>query len=91
MSRSVTIVISPRDFARTSSAMRSIRCTAAGWRTCAKSFTSPDGGGIWIACGRRKSVAVRNTANSFAVDGKPNSNAFRIYSPLISWFERTSI
>jgi hypothetical protein len=44
-----------------------------------------------MPCRRRKRVVVRSTAISFAVNGKPASNTFRICSPLISWFERRSI
>jgi hypothetical protein len=44
-----------------------------------------------MPCGRRKSQAVRKTANTVAVDGNPIRTEVSIYSPLISWFGRRSI
>jgi len=82
MSGSVTIAISPRDFARTSAAMRSTRWAASTEITWAKSFTSPVGGGIWMPCGRRKSQAALRTADT-AVEGNPIRTEVSIYSPMV--------
>src|SRR5439155_437184 len=54
ISASVTTAMSPRVFSRTSAMSASMRCTAAGSRTCAKSFTYPVGAGSAI-CARMSS------------------------------------
>jgi hypothetical protein len=68
---------------RTSAAMRSIRWAASAEMTCAKSFTSPVGWGIWMPCGRRKSQAALRTADIVAVEGNPIRPEVSIYSPIV--------
>src|SRR5688572_13435808 len=62
-SRSVTTTISPRDFARTSCTIRSIRASVAAGMTFAKSLTNPTGCGSWICASNTNHATIVFTDN----------------------------